>query len=72
MIHDLQSSIPLSLLMRVVACFLYFSSLKKDEITEVCVRLFYPLDIQQWMKNHWKVERTVAVIPFSEARNSKA
>ena len=39
LIHDLQSSITLSLLMRVFACFLYFSSLKKDEITQVCVRV---------------------------------
>ena len=66
LIHDLQSSITLSLLMRVFACFLYFSSLKKDEITQVCVRLFYSLHIQQWMRNHWKGQRTVAVIPFSD------
>ena len=52
--------------MRVFACFLYFSSLKKDEITQVCVRLFYSLHIQQWMRNHWKGQRTVAVIPFSD------
>ena len=66
LIHDLQSSITLSLLMRVFACFLYFSSLKKNEITQVCVRLFYSLHIQQWMRNHWKGQRTVAVIPFSD------
>ena len=52
--------------MRVFACFLYFSSLKKNEITQVCVRLFYSLHIQQWMRNHWKRQRTVAVIPFSD------
>ena len=66
LIHDVQSSITLSLLMRVFACFLYFSSLKKNEITQVCVRLFYSLHIQQWMRNHWKGQRTVAVIPFSD------
>ena len=52
--------------MRVFACFLYFSSLKKNEIIQVCVRLFYSLHIQQWMRNHWKGQRTVAVIPFSD------
>ena len=66
LIHDLQSSITLSSLMRVFACFLYFSSLKKVDITQVCVCLFYSLHIQQWMRNHWKGQRTIAVIPFSD------
>ena len=60
------SSITLSLLMRVFAIFLVFLKLKKDENTQVCVRLFYYLHIQQWMRNHWKGQRTVAVIPFSD------
>ena len=66
LIHDLQSSITLSLLMCGFACSFFFSSLKKDEITQVCVRLFYSLHIQQWMRNHWKGQRTVAVKPFSD------
>ena len=46
--------------------FFVFFKFKKGWNYTNCVRLFYSLHIQQWMRNHWKGQRTVAVIPFSD------
>ena len=67
LIHNLQASITLGLLMSVVVFFFVFLAAgKKDAITQVCVRLFYSLHIQQFMRNHWKGQQTVAEKPFPD------